>query len=51
MRGPTLCFGVSLTAESHAGPGILLAILVELALGLGFIQTRRVLVELGETAG
>jgi len=34
----------------HAGPGILLAVELELALGLGFFQTRRVSVEL-ETAG
>ena len=32
-------------------PQSLLAIVVELALGLGFIQTRRVSLELGETAG
>ncbi|MGE8145246.1 hypothetical protein ACQKP7_08595 [Pseudomonas frederiksbergensis] len=36
--------------NGHAGPGILLAVGVELALGLGFFQTRRVSVEL-ETAG
>jgi hypothetical protein len=36
--------------NGHAGPGILLAVGVELALGLGFFQTRRVSAEL-ETAG
>ena len=36
--------------NGHTGPGILLAVLVELALGLGFLQTRRVSIEL-ETAG
>jgi hypothetical protein len=36
--------------NGHAGPGIMLAVGVELALGLGFFQTRRVSVEL-ETAG
>ncbi|RON48039.1 hypothetical protein [Pseudomonas frederiksbergensis] len=36
--------------NGHAGPGILLAVGVELALGLGFFQARRVSVEL-ETAG
>lgn len=36
--------------NGHAGPGILLAVGVELALGLGFFQTRRVSVEL-EAAG
>ena len=36
--------------NGHAGPGILLAVGVELALGLGFFQTRRVSVEL-ETTG
>ncbi|KAA0983842.1 hypothetical protein FQ192_29155 [Pseudomonas sp. ANT_J12] len=36
--------------NGHAGPGILLAVGVELALGLGFFQTRRVSVEL-ETVG
>jgi hypothetical protein len=35
--------------NGHAGPGILLAVLVEFALGLGFVQARRVTVELGET--
>jgi len=34
----------------HAGPGILLAVGVELALGLGFFQTRCVSIEL-ESAG
>ncbi|WP_166223560.1 hypothetical protein [Pseudomonas atagonensis] len=37
--------------NGHAGPGILLAVLVEFALGLGFVQARRVTVELGETVG
>jgi hypothetical protein len=37
--------------NGHAGPGILLAVLVEFALGLGFVQARRVTVELGETLG
>lgn len=50
------CFGLAALGfgewlNGHAGPGILLAILVELALGLGFVQTRRVSLELGETAG
>lgn len=36
--------------NGHAGPGILLAVGVELALGLGFFQTRRLSVEL-EAAG
>ena len=36
--------------NGHAGPGILLAVVVELALGLVFLQTQRVSVEL-ETAG
>jgi len=35
--------------NGHAGPGILLAVLVEFALGLGFVQARRVTVEQGET--
>ncbi|WP_434707187.1 hypothetical protein J3P75_14525 [Pseudomonas sp. R1-1] len=35
--------------NGHAGPGILVAVLVEFALGLGFVQARRVTVELGET--
>ena len=35
--------------NGHAGPGILLAVLVEFALGLGFVQARRVTVDLGET--
>lgn len=37
--------------NGHAGPAILLAVLVELALGLGFLQARRVTVELSETLG
>jgi len=49
------CFGLAALGFSewlngHTGPGILLAVLVELALGLGFHQTRRVSIEL-ETAG
>lgn len=32
--------------NGHAGPGILLAVVVELALGLAFFQTRRVSMEL-----
>ncbi|MHC8401177.1 hypothetical protein ACYZTX_17335 [Pseudomonas sp. MDT1-17] len=44
----TLGFGEWL--NGHAGPGILLAVMVELALGLAFLQTKRVSVEL-ETAG
>lgn len=43
-----LGFGEWLNGD--AGPGILLAVGVELALGLGFFQTRRVSVEL-ETVG
>ena len=37
--------------NGHAGPGILLAVVLELALGLGFVQARRVTVELSETVG
>ncbi|TPG76271.1 hypothetical protein [Pseudomonas arsenicoxydans] len=49
------CFGLAALGfgewlNGHTGPGILLAVLVELALGLGFLQTRRLSVEL-ETAG
>ena len=49
------CFGLAALGFSewlngHTGPGILLAVLVELALGLGFLQTRRESIEL-ETAG
>lgn len=36
--------------NGHAGPGILLAVVVELALGLAFLQTKRVSMEL-ETVG
>ncbi len=48
------CFGLAVLGfgewlNGHAGPGILLAVLVEFALGLGFVQARRVTVELGET--
>lgn len=50
------CFGLSALGfgewlNGHAGPGILLAVLVEFALGLVFVQARRVTVELGETVG
>ncbi|MCP1476402.1 hypothetical protein ABIA54_004752 [Pseudomonas sp. EB276 TE3739] len=50
------CFGLAALGfgewlNGHAGPGILLAVLVEFALGLGFVQARRVTVELGETVG
>ena len=49
------CFGLAALGfgewlNGHVGPGILLAVLAELALGLGFLQTRRVSVEF-ETAG
>ena len=49
------CFGLAALGFSewlngHTGPGILLAVLAELALGLGFLQARRVLIGL-ETAG
>lgn len=49
------CWGLAILGfgewlNGHAGPGILLAVGVELALGLAFFQTRRVSVEL-ETAG
>jgi hypothetical protein len=49
------CFGLAALGfgewlNGHAGPGILLAVVVESALGLGFVQTRRVSVEL-ETVG
>lgn len=45
------CFGLAALGfgewlNGHTGPGILLAVLVELALGLGFLQTRRLSVEL-----
>ncbi|MGX0890137.1 hypothetical protein AB7M22_002145 [Pseudomonas sp. ADAK2 TE3594] len=50
------CFGLAALGfgewlYGHAGPGILLAILVEFALGLGFIQTQRVSVKMAEAAG
>ena len=50
------CFGLAVLGfaewlNGHAGPRILLAVLVEFALGLGFLQARRVTVELGETVG
>ena len=50
------CFGLAALdfgewLNGHAGPGILLAVLVEFALGLGFVQARRVTVELGKTVG
>lgn len=49
------CWGLAVLGfgewlNGHAGPGILLAVGVELALGLAFFQTRRLSVEL-ETAG
>jgi hypothetical protein len=49
------CWGLAVLGfaewlDGHVGPGILLAVGVELALGLAFFQTRRVSVEL-ETAG
>lgn len=49
------CFGLAILGfgewlNGHAGPGILLAVMVESALGLGFVQARRVSAEL-ETAG
>jgi hypothetical protein len=45
------CFGLAALGfgewlNGHTGPGILLAVLVELALGLGFLQARRLSVEL-----
>ncbi|WP_160108548.1 hypothetical protein [Pseudomonas izuensis] len=48
------CWGLAILGfgewlNGHAGPGILLAVGVELALGLAFFQTRRTSVEL-ETA-
>ncbi|MCF4997861.1 hypothetical protein GIW70_18845 [Pseudomonas syringae] len=48
------CFGLAVLGfgewlNGHAGPGILPAVLVEFALGLGFVQARRVTVELAET--
>ncbi|WP_085586939.1 MULTISPECIES: hypothetical protein [unclassified Pseudomonas] len=50
------CFGLAVLGfgewlNGHAGPAILLAVLVEFALGLGFMQARRVTVELSETVG
>ncbi|KAA0961683.1 hypothetical protein [Pseudomonas sp. ANT_H12B] len=49
------CFGLAAMGigemcSGHAGPGILLAVVVELALGLAFLQTQRLSVEL-ETVG
>ena len=49
------CFGLAILGfgewlNGHTGPGILLAVVVELALGLAFLQTTRESVEL-ETAG
>lgn len=49
------CWGLAVLGfgewlNGNVGPGILLAVGLELALGLGFFQTRRVSVEL-ETAG
>lgn len=45
------CWGLAILGfgewlNGHAGPGILLAVGVELALGLAFFQTRRTLAEL-----
>ena len=45
------CFGLAAMGfgewlSGHAGPGILLAVVVELALGLAFLQTQRLSVEL-----
>jgi len=50
------CFGLATLGlgewlNGHAGPGILLPVVVELALGLGFIQTKRLSVEREETIG
>jgi hypothetical protein len=50
------CFGLATVGfgewlNGHAGPGILLAVAVEIALGLGFIQTKRVRVADAETIG
>ncbi|MHC8339443.1 hypothetical protein [Pseudomonas sp. HLT2-19-2] len=49
------CWGLAVLGfgewlNGHAGPGILLAVVVELALGLAFLQTKRVSVGL-ETVG
>ncbi|WP_085727164.1 hypothetical protein [Pseudomonas sp. R37(2017)] len=49
------CWGLALLGfgewlNGHVGPGILLAVALELALGLAFFQTRRVSLEL-DTAG
>lgn len=49
------CIGLAILGfgewlNGHAGPGILLAVVVESALGLAFVQARRVSAEL-ETAG
>ncbi|MFJ2362413.1 hypothetical protein ACIPIN_01620 [Pseudomonas sp. NPDC087697] len=41
--------GVGEWLNGHAGPGILLAVAVEIALGLAFLQTQRIPVELAET--
>lgn len=41
--------GVGEWLSGHAGPGILLAVTVEIALGLAFLQTQRVSVEFAET--
>jgi hypothetical protein len=50
------CFGLAALGlgewlNGHAGPGILLAVIVEIALGLGFIRTRRIAIELAQTTG
>ena len=49
------CWGLAILGfgewlNGHAGPGVLLAVVVELTLGLGFFQTRRVSVELETSA-
>ncbi|APC18990.1 hypothetical protein BLL42_26025 [Pseudomonas frederiksbergensis] len=41
--------GVGEWLNGHAGPGILLAVAVEIALGLAFLQTQRITVGLAET--
>ncbi|MEJ5060779.1 MULTISPECIES: hypothetical protein [unclassified Pseudomonas] len=49
------CWGLAILGfaewlNGHVGPGILLAVAVELALGLAFFQTRRMSVEFETTA-
>lgn len=41
--------GVGEWLNGHAGPGILLPVAVEIALGLAFLQTQRITVELAKT--